>query len=224
MHNDIIDHIARDSGHDKGYEAGMERAWSLVGELVEFYKKERVPPQCDTGNEARYQAALYAQMVIKMNRFNEILPGTVPITRYSHVRDSMYEIDDHGKKYNEEYMTISLPTATENFLDDATLPETTNYQAEILYLRHDDTGGIYPCIREATNKLGFRIVYDGQWAGNGEEYQSKRMLSITKPELLVIADEAMVYTDNEHHCFLEHLTYQKTDSNGIVHLKLQFGS
>ena len=242
MHNDIIDHIARDSGYNKGYEAGMKRAWDLVGELVEYYRKEN---DTDTGyvhsnheNEGRYQAALYAQMVIKMNRFNEsatesdscmIQTGdSLPVPRYSHVRDSMYELDDNGTPFNEEYMTISLPADGEWYrtkagLEDA--PTLENYQAETLYLRLDSvTGALYPCTREATNKLQFRLVYDGSWAGTGEEFQSKRMISMTKPELLAIADAAMVYTGNEHHCFLENLRYQRTDNNGIVYLELQFGS
>ena len=231
MHNDIIDHIARDSGYNKGYDAGMERAWKLVGELVEYYKKER---EGDTGyvhsnheNEGRYQAALYAQMVIKMNRFNEDTRVTddLPVVRYSHVRDSMYELDADGTPYNEEYMSISLPADGEKFTDEATVPLWEKYQAKTLYLRlEENTGELYPCTREATNKLQFRIVYDGSWAGNGEEFQSKRMISMTKPELLAIADAAMVYTGNEHHCFLENLRYQRTDNNGIVYLELQFGS
>jgi len=39
MHEDIIEHISHDSGYRRGFDAGMNQAWSLLGELAESYKK-----------------------------------------------------------------------------------------------------------------------------------------------------------------------------------------
>lgn len=73
MHEDIVEHISRDKGYNEGFEAGKKRAWDLIGELAEYYKKQLNPdslaPQHQSDLErGRYEAALYAQMVIKKNK------------------------------------------------------------------------------------------------------------------------------------------------------------
>lgn len=57
----------------EGYENGVKRAWYLVGELAEYYKKQLnpdglSPPHQSDLERGRYEAALYAQMVIKKNK------------------------------------------------------------------------------------------------------------------------------------------------------------
>ena len=234
MHEDITEHIAKDAGYNRGYEDGMHRAWNIVGELIDYYKREKMHDEECSLREGRYQAALFAQMSIKMNRCasaSELEKKSVPDTeiRYTHVRDAMYELDDNGQQFNQEYMVVTLPRDGENFMGPKDLAGKTivdiTYQAKTLQLRLDmDDGSLYPCEEHANNKLWFRLVYDGSWAGNGETYKSKRMMTMTKTELLKLADEAMVYTQNEHHCFLENLSYLKTDSNGVVELALRYGS
>lgn len=228
MHEDITEHIAKDAGYNRGYQDGMHRAWNLVGELIDYYKREKMHDEQCPLREGRYQAALFAQMSIKMNRcasVSELEKESVPDTeiRYTHVRDAMYELDDNGQQFNQEYMVIGLPYECENF-EQSSPPALKTYQAKTLQLRLDEDGILYPCDEHANNKLWFRLVYDGSWAGNGETYRSKRMMTMTKTELLKLADEAMVYTQNEHHCFLENLSYLRTDSNGVVELKLEYGS
>ena len=72
MHKDIVEHVARDRGYNEGYKAGKKRAWDLMGELAEYYKEQlnpnplAPPHQCDL-EHGRWQAALYAQMVIKQD-------------------------------------------------------------------------------------------------------------------------------------------------------------
>ena len=140
------------------------------------------------------------------------------------VSDSMFELDKHCNKINEQYIHVSLPRFDKKEYPDGSYPMSTNH-AEVLYLRMDPKDRcLYPCERLATNKLQFVIEYDGGWAGNGTLFRTEPMISMSKPELLEIADLAMVHTENEHHCFLENLRYDHTDDDGIVHLKLIFGS
>lgn len=78
MHESINEHINHDkghnTGHDKGYNVGyqdgVKRAWDLVGELAARYKQAistgHLMDEEDAGKASgRYEAALYAQMVIK---------------------------------------------------------------------------------------------------------------------------------------------------------------
>ena len=70
MHEDIVEHVSHDRGYNLGYEAGMKRAWNLMGELAQYYKSTigvgHLMDDEDGGRASgRYQAALYAQMVIK---------------------------------------------------------------------------------------------------------------------------------------------------------------
>lgn len=72
MHETITEHISSDSGYNKGYQAGIKRAWDLMGELADYYKRQAATDHLmdeeDAGVAAgRYQAALYAQMVIKQD-------------------------------------------------------------------------------------------------------------------------------------------------------------
>lgn len=70
MHEDITEHVSYDRGYNQGYDAGMKRAWNLMGELAEYYKRQTSADHLmedeDSGRaHGRLQAALYAQMVIK---------------------------------------------------------------------------------------------------------------------------------------------------------------
>ena len=70
MHETMTEHISYDKGYNTGYEAGVKRAWDLIGELADFYKREatsgHLMDEEDAGKASgRYEAALYAQMVIK---------------------------------------------------------------------------------------------------------------------------------------------------------------
>jgi len=70
MHEDITEHVAHDKGYNLGYEAGKKRAWDLMGELAQYYKSSagagHLMEDEDSGRATgRYEAALYAQMVIK---------------------------------------------------------------------------------------------------------------------------------------------------------------
>ncbi len=72
MHEDITEHVSHDKGYNSGYEAGRKRAWDLMGELADYYKRQAAAghfmDEEDAGVAAgRYQAALYAQMVIKQD-------------------------------------------------------------------------------------------------------------------------------------------------------------
>jgi hypothetical protein len=68
MHDDITDHIAYDRGYNAGQEEATKRAWDLVGELAEWYRKQ-VLLEKETSKQpaasGRYEATLYAQQVIK---------------------------------------------------------------------------------------------------------------------------------------------------------------
>ena len=77
MHEDIVEHISKDKGYNEGFETGFEagkkRAWYLIGEFAEYYKKQLnpdslAPPHQSDLERGRYEAALYAQMVIKKNK------------------------------------------------------------------------------------------------------------------------------------------------------------
>ena len=149
---------------------------------------------------------------------------TVPPVRYSHVKDSMYELDEECNEINKQYMHVFLPQYEKSPSPDGSLPNKF-YQVEHLYIKMDPSDRtIYPCTSDASHKLQFKVVYNGSWAGNGSEYETSVMNSMTKPELLKIADEAMMFTENEHHCFLEALRFDHIDQAGVVHLKLSFGS
>ena len=70
MHETMTEHISYDKGYNAGYESGMKRAWDLMGELADYYKRESTSGHLMDDEDAgraygRYQAALYAQMVIK---------------------------------------------------------------------------------------------------------------------------------------------------------------
>ena len=70
MHESITEHTSHDKGYNKGYQDGVKRAWNLVGELAEFYKRQvksgHMMDEEDAGKASgRYEAALYAQMIIK---------------------------------------------------------------------------------------------------------------------------------------------------------------
>jgi len=155
--------------------------------------------------------------------------GTVTIrktepVRYSHVIDSMFELDKHCNKINEQHIHVSLPRFDKKEYPDGSYPMSSD-RTEVLHLRMDPKDRcLYPCDRLATNKLQFVIEYDGGWSGNGVLFRTEPMISMSKPELLEIADQAMIHTENEHHCFLENLRYDHIDGDGIVHLKLAFGS
>ena len=72
MHEDIVEHVAHDKGYNKGLEDGKEIAWNLLGDLVDWYRKQMDIPDKSPGyrsrvavRRGRYEAALYAQMVVK---------------------------------------------------------------------------------------------------------------------------------------------------------------
>tara|TARA_R110000824_G_scaffold20817_10_gene78029 strand:+ start:942 stop:1193 length:252 start_codon:yes stop_codon:yes gene_type:complete len=72
MHEDIVDHVAYDKGYNIGLEAGKKAAWDLIGEVVKCYKHQLNIPDQGPGfrkrynkRVGRYEAALYAQMVVK---------------------------------------------------------------------------------------------------------------------------------------------------------------
>ena len=70
MHESITEHINQDKGYNDGYQAGVKRAWDLLGELAQYYKRGveagHLMDEEDAGKASgRYEAALYAQMVIK---------------------------------------------------------------------------------------------------------------------------------------------------------------
>ena len=148
---------------------------------------------------------------------------TEPV-RWSRVIDSMFELDKHCNKINEQHIHISLPQFNKKEYPDGSHPMSPN-RTEVLYLRMNPKDRcLYTCDKAATNKLQFVIEYDGGWVGNGVLFRSEPMISMSKPELLEIADQAMIHTENEHHCFLENLRYDHIDDDGVVHLKLVFGS
>lgn len=73
MHETITEHISSDSGYNKGYQDGVKRAWNLIGELAAYYKQQlhsgHLMDEEDAGKASgRYEAALYAQMVIKKDQ------------------------------------------------------------------------------------------------------------------------------------------------------------
>ena len=75
MHEDIVEHVAYDKGYNIGHEEGKKLAWDLVGEVAECYKRQLELPDGGPGfrkrynkRVGRYEAALYAQMVIKKER------------------------------------------------------------------------------------------------------------------------------------------------------------
>lgn len=53
MHDDIIEHISDDAGYNRGFDAGMKRAWSLLGELAEFYKNNIIPHRDSSQEEKK---------------------------------------------------------------------------------------------------------------------------------------------------------------------------
>lgn len=86
MHESITEHVALErgkgeakqishkSGYDIGVEDGRKRAWDLVGEAADWYKSQLKQRQQTTDApddmcmQARYESALYIQMVIKKDR------------------------------------------------------------------------------------------------------------------------------------------------------------
>ena len=148
-----------------------------------------------------------------------------PEVRYAHVIDSMYDLDDECEPINQECIFVTFPKEGSNEDLDGDFHEMHRVGTPGLYIRrvvHKDQ--LYPCTRQAPNKLQFKLVYDGTWNGNGEVFETDPMISLTKPDLLKLADEAMVHTGNEHHCHLECLRYDQIDNDGVVHLRLIFGS
>lgn len=145
-------------------------------------------------------------------------------TRWAHVRDSMYELDEHGNECDKEYIYVTLPQFDKEASEDGDFPEE-DFKVETLRLKmdpHDRT--IYPCTAQATHQLQFKVVYCGQWAGNGNVFETPVVSSMSKEDLLRAADRAMAFTGNEHHCFLEGICYDQIDKAGVVHLRMLFGS
>ena len=80
MHKDIVEHVARDRGYNQGLEDGKKIAWDLLGQLSNWYKKEWM--ELDAGSvkmgsqeeirvaksRGRYEAIIFAQMVIKRGK------------------------------------------------------------------------------------------------------------------------------------------------------------
>ena len=161
------------------------------------------------------------------NKNGSLTIRKIDTTRYARVVDSMYCLDEECNKVNEQFIHTSLPRFDKDVDEDGQHP-LENYKVEVLCLGFDSYNDgrereLWPCSERAKNKVEFQIVYDGMWNGNGREYQTGFMTSLTKPRLLEIADEAMVYTGNEHHCFLENLRFDKIEE-GVVILRLCFGS
>jgi len=72
MHDDIIEHTAKDRGYNEGYEAGRKRVHDLLGEAAEWYKAQLLRESkgstvSDYCYQARMETVLYAQNMIKQD-------------------------------------------------------------------------------------------------------------------------------------------------------------
>lgn len=74
MHDTIVEHISKDAGFNQGYQAGIKRAWDLIGEAAEWYDKQSAlheetdPDQAQRFHD-RKMTLLWAQMLITANKF-----------------------------------------------------------------------------------------------------------------------------------------------------------
>ena len=78
MHDDIIEHTARDAGYNSGFEAGKKRAWDLMGEAASWYLDQIKLKAKSTGAKegyiddtclkSRWESFLYAQQVIRKDK------------------------------------------------------------------------------------------------------------------------------------------------------------
>ena len=135
----------------------------------------------------------------------------------THVRDSMYHIDDEGKPKDRDLIFISFPEDDGGF----DLVEVRN-ELRMAIDRKD--GEAYPCTRSYRDTNLFQIQYDGGWQGNGKFFKSLEFQTLTKDGILDVANNAIEYTENYHHIFLESLIYKGISDEGNIKLELCFGS
>lgn len=70
MHRTIVEHINQDASYNRGYQAGLKRAWDLIGEAAEWEKEQAHHTEIgnDKNNQAYHQARkmslLHAQMIL----------------------------------------------------------------------------------------------------------------------------------------------------------------
>ena len=74
MHQTIVEHINQDAGYNRGYQAGLKRAWDLLEEAARWYDDQSDLHQKDKPDQAqryhdRKMALLWAQMLITKNKF-----------------------------------------------------------------------------------------------------------------------------------------------------------
>lgn len=75
MHRTITEHVNHDAGYNRGYQAGLKRAWDLIGEAAEWEKEQahHAEMRDEKNNQAFHQARkmslLHAQMMITKNKF-----------------------------------------------------------------------------------------------------------------------------------------------------------
>lgn len=63
MHEDIVEHIYHDRGYQAGVKDGMKRAWTLVGELRDFYRDEiDITSEASKEEKLRFKRDIQAQV------------------------------------------------------------------------------------------------------------------------------------------------------------------
>lgn len=74
MHETIVEHINRDAGYNRGYQAGIKHAWDMLEDAATWYGEQSVlhekskPDQSKRFHD-RKMALLWAQMLIKKSKF-----------------------------------------------------------------------------------------------------------------------------------------------------------
>ena len=134
-----------------------------------------------------------------------------------HVRDSMYHINDEGEPVGRELIFISFPEDDGGF-------DLIEVRDELRMAIDEKDGVAYPCTENVLNTTLFQIQYDGGWAGNGKFFKSLKFQILTKEGILDVANNAIEYTENYHHIFLESLIYKGISDEGNIKLELCFGS
>ena len=134
-----------------------------------------------------------------------------------HVRDSMYHIDEEGKPVGRELIFISFPE------DDGSV-DLVEVRNELRMAIDKKDGNAYPCTEDVLDTNLFQIQYDGGWAGNGKFFKSLEFQTLTKEGIIEVANNAIEYTENYHHIFLESLIYKGISEEGNIRLELSFGS
>ena len=134
---------------------------------------------------------------------------------WSKAINSMFDIDEEGRKVNGAHVSVTLPDGSETV--PGALEDVTHYVVKHLEIKSNGQGGLTAQGKMDRPAEPFQLKYDSPYFGNDEVYTSDVYTSINLEQVLECMNEAMKATQDYHHCFVENLRYRETN-NGSVHI------